>query len=444
MTRLIYLLTGLLAFVSAGAQPVSSTFREYMTAQARFFHFSGTVLIARGGQILYNDAFGQADEEWQVANTIDTKYRIGSLTKLFTAACITNLIAEGRLGLHDTLRKFVRGYPNGNKVTIEMLMRQTTGIPDYLELPDSNLHPDVIPYPPVRMISLFEYAPFAFEPGTQWQYSNSNYFLLGYVIEQVTGRPYAEYVQEIIHKAAVDDIGFDRPDTVLRHRAKGYIRSGSGQQNAPFYLLDGAYSAGGLYGSAPGLYKWVRALREGRVLDRPGWDSMASPGAGNYGYGLWIDSLFKRRHVWHNGGIPGFSSSLAYWPKDDLYVIVLSNNESNATSICNSLSAIAFGIPVSFAYGHRVKSLPVAVLKAMAGRYGDANELVLVADQDKLFRVYGNGERQELLPESENRVFYADGSDRYIEFFKDAEGRIVKLLKVSWGLREELKRKKGD
>ncbi len=344
---------------------------NYMQSQFKINDFSGTVLIEKKGKLIYSASFGEADKEWHIKNNTNSKYLIGSLTKQFTAACILSLEEQGKLELDDKLSKYIPDYPKGDQITIKMLLNQTTGIKDYTEIPDSGSHSDVVPYPPLQIINEFKRAPYNFPPGTRWEYSNSNYFLLGYIVEKVSGESYSDYLQKnIIQKARLKNTGMNKTDSVLQYRAKGYESAGFYYVSAPYFVVEGPYSAGGMYSTVSDLYYWEKALMGNKVLSGLSVKKMTTPYMGHYGYAQFIDSLEKHKRIWHNGGIPGFSSALSHYPENDITIVLLSNIESsNAMAISNALAGILFNLPVINAYAHHEHCLQAPKLyhEAMRG-----------------------------------------------------------------------------
>jgi len=414
---------------------------SYMQAQFDIDHFSGSVLIEKKGQTIYSSSFGDADKEWHIKNTAQAKYRIGSITKQFTAACILQLEERGKLSLNDKLSKYIPDYPRGDKVTLHMLMNQTSGIKDYTEIPDSGAHSDVLPLAPIEIINSFKRAPYNFDPGTQWAYSNSNYFLLGYIIEKVSGEKYSDYLQKnIIQKAGMKNTGVDRPDSVLQFRAKGYEDAGPYYVNAPYFAIEGPFSAGAMYSTVNDLDVWIKALMNNKILLPASVKKMTTPYMGQYGYGLWIDSLSNHKRVWHNGGIPGFASFVANFPADDLRIVILSNNESNTPAIANALASILFDIKVINPYVHRKAAINSAVLDNYIGQYVTKNIITLIKKDGKLYRKGNGTEDLELIPESATKFFYSDGSDRQIEFEVDKSGKVSKSYIIVGGLKMEMKK----
>lgn len=414
---------------------------KYMQSQFKINDFSGTVLIKQKGKLIYSASFGEADKEWHIKNSINSKYRIGSLTKQFTAACVLSLEEQGKLKLDDKLSKYIPDYPKGDLITIEMLLNQTTGIKDYTEIPDSGSHSDVVPLSPLQIINEFKRVPYDFTPGTRWEYSNSNYFLLGYIVEKVSGENYSDYLRKnIVQKAGLANTGMDKIDSVLQYRAKGYEYNGYSYVNAPYFVIEGPYSAGGMYSTVSDLYNWETALMDKKVLSETSVRKMITPYMGHYGYAQFIDSLEKHKRIWHNGGIPGFSSCLTYYPENDITIVVLSNNESNATGISSALAGILFNLPVVNAYVHHEQPSNTQIIPpSYAGTYLAGNRLELIIKGNKLYRKGQGTDDLELKAESVNKFFYSDGSDRQIEF-DGAKNGSIKAYIIAWGLKTEMKK----
>ncbi len=223
--------------------------------------FSGTVLVARSGSVIYQKGFGHADMEWEVPNTPDTRFRIGSVTKQFTAVLILQLVEEGRLSLDDPITTVLPDYPapQGDQVTIHHLLTHTSGIPSYTGLPDFQEKYMREPYEPAALVEVFSGMDLEFEPGSEWRYNNSGYFLLGVVIEALTGQPYDQVVRtRILEPAGLDDTGYDHFSDIIERRAAGYVRTPTGFANAPYLDTSIPYAAGMMYSTIEDLYAWDR------------------------------------------------------------------------------------------------------------------------------------------------------------------------------------------
>ncbi|MGI8745444.1 MAG: serine hydrolase domain-containing protein [Bryobacteraceae bacterium] len=310
--------------------------------------FMGSVLVARAGKPLFRKSYGFANAEWDVANTPDTKFRLGSITKQFTATAILQLVEQGKLRLDDPISKYYADAPKTwEKVTIHNLLNHTSGIPSYTGIPNFFGTGSKLPLTPAQIVKLTQDKPLEFEPGAKFAYDNTGYILLGYVIEKITGKPYAGYLrQAIFDPLGMKDTGYDVYEAILKHRASGYSMSGASMINSPYLDMTLPYAAGSLYSTVDDLSTWDRALYTDKVLTADSRKKMFTPGLSNYGYGWFIDQRFNRSHMEHGGGINGFNTVISRYPGDKVLVVVLSNLNSNIVEkIGTGLAALLFGEP---------------------------------------------------------------------------------------------------
>ncbi|MDZ4807809.1 MAG: serine hydrolase [Bacteroidota bacterium] len=430
----------LLPVLAAAQKNYPKLLDNYMQAELKVKEYNGTVLVVQKGKTIYQKAFGQADKEWNIPNTSDTKFRIGSITKQFTAACILQLAENGKLGLEDKLSKYIKNYPKGDSVTIHMLLNHTSGIKNYTDL-QAFWPKAILPLPLDSMIALFKNEPYDFSPGTQWNYSNSGYFLLGVIVEKASGKNFSDYLLEnVIRKAGLKNTSMDRLDSILQLRAKGYSKSKSGWQHAQYISMEGPYSAGAMVSTVNDLHTWMQALVNNQIISAASVAKMTTAYKNNYGYGLGIDSLKNHRRISHSGGIPGFSSYLAYYPADDMYVVAISNNDGNSSGVGNSLASILFDLPVMIPYIPKEVKIDLSLLDRYTGKYMATSPIELIKKEGKLYRHREGAPDVELKPESNTRFFYADGSDRFIEFEKDKEGKVTKSWLITGGDKIEMKK----
>lgn len=242
--------------------------------------FNGTVLVAEQGKVLFKKGYGDANKEWDIPNTPETKFRLGSITKQFTATIILQLAEQEKLRLDGKITDYLEDYPKatGDKITISHLLSHTSGIPGYTELPNFGKDLSRNPFTPKEFIKVFCDLPLQFEPGTKFTYSNSGYFLLGVIIEQLTSKPYAQVVDEnIFRPLGMKNSGYDMPGPVIAKRAAGYQKQGSGFVNAAYLDMTVPYSAGSLYSTVEDLYVWDQALYGTKVLSERSKAAMFQP-----------------------------------------------------------------------------------------------------------------------------------------------------------------------
>lgn len=285
-----------------------------MSRQVRETYKSATngpgaaILVVRDAEVLLKDAFGLANLELEVPITTDTVFRIGSITKCFTAVAILRLHEEGRLNIAHFLNMYLPDAPHAGKITVRHLLSHTSGLAG-------------------------KHAPLAFTPGEQIDYSNEGYILLGQIIEKVSGKKYADYLKEtIFDPLGMTNSGYDRPESILRHRSSGYMYGPDGRAgNAPYTDMTGPFSAGGLYSTVEDLRLFDEALHSGKILKRDTLNEAFTPvklsggREGAYGYGWMINRHRGVLELAHGGDFNGFNSYLARYPEHKLTVIVLEN-----------------------------------------------------------------------------------------------------------------------
>ena len=230
---------------------------QIVTSYVTSGKFMGSVLVARGDQILLNKGYGSANLEWNIPNDPSTKFRLGSLTKQFTAASILLLEERGKLSVSDPVKKYLPDAPAAwDKITLYNLLTHTSGIPSFTGFPD---YAESEPFAttPANLVARFRDKPLEFEPGTKWNYSNSGYALLGYLIEKVSGESYADFVQKnIFTPLGMKDSGYDSASAIIPHRASGYVAGPQGRENAGFIHMSVPFAAGALYSTTEDLLKW--------------------------------------------------------------------------------------------------------------------------------------------------------------------------------------------
>lgn len=319
----------------------------YLRAKTAAGAFSGTVLLARGGKTLFVGGYGHANEEWRIPNNADTRFPIASITKTFTAALVLKLRQQGRLALEDPVCKFLSPCPESWRVIdLSHLLLQTTGIPDYAK--DRDFLKKVRQRQSLaELIAVFRDRPLEFKPGAKHAYSNSNYILLGAVLEKASGKSYETLLRELIFQPlGMRNSGLDDNSLVLANRASGYSPAGTGKANAQFVDSSWLYAAGGIYSTVGDLLIWGRALQSGSILPREDIARMWSPAHGSYGYGWQLmapsPQWLNRRVVFHAGGTTGFASDLLIYPDEQVTVIVLANLlPIPLADIARDLSALA-------------------------------------------------------------------------------------------------------
>ncbi|MBM3809470.1 MAG: beta-lactamase family protein [Acidimicrobiia bacterium] len=327
---------------------------EFLNAHARVNSFSGSVLIAKDGTPLLSKGYGFANIEWQIPNTPQTKFRIGSITKQFTSMLIMQLREQGKVTLEDSLCVYVTPCPDPWKpVTVHHLLTHTSGIPTYTGQ-KAWAEKMMMPLTPDQVMGFVRDLPLQWVPGEKYAYNNSGYFLLGLIIEKATGKKYeAALAEMILTPLALKDTGYDWTRTILPRRAAGYSGRGPALGNAMPIDMQQPYAAGSMYSTVEDLLEWDQSLYTTTLLPEAAKTVMWTPFLNNYAYGWNIGQADPKlfgghRRMAHAGGINGFSSVLIRLPDVKMTFIVLANNDgANAAVIGRDLAALYFGQPYS-------------------------------------------------------------------------------------------------
>lgn len=327
----------LLIFITANssfAQQTATQIDELMKKYYDYGQFNGAILVAEKGKVVYAKGLGLANMEWSMPNQPDTKFRIGSITKQFTATLILQLVEEGKLKLDGKITDYLTDYrkDTGDRVTIHHLLNHTSGIPSYTSRPDFRTAIMRNPYKITDFVKQLASGDLEFEPGSKFSYNNSGYVLLGAIIEKVTGKSYETVLTErILKPLGMTNSGYDSTSPLLPKRASGYEKRPSGYVNAPYLDMSLPYAAGSIYSTVEDLYKWDQALHEGKILSAESRKLMFTPGLSNYGYGIRITdetigkSELKTKIIGHGGGINGFNSLLTRAVDKGQTVVILDN-----------------------------------------------------------------------------------------------------------------------
>src|ERR1051326_8580269 len=331
------------------AQDHAAKIQEMLALAHKYRQFNGSALVAESGKVVYKGAFGMANMEWNIPNTPDTKFRLGSITKQFTATLILQLVEQGKIKLDGKLSDYLPDYrkDTGAKVTIHNLLSHTSGIPSYTSLPGFFQDVSRNPFTVDDFIKKYASGDLEFEPGTKFVYDNSGYFLLGAIIEKVTGKPYEQVLQEnIFAPLGMKNSGYDHWGTIISKRATGYTRSARGFQTAPYLDMSIPYAAGSLYSTVEDLYLWDQALYGEKILSAKSKELMFKPNLNNYGYGFVITKATLAPPtklavpvIQHNGGINGFNTTIVRMTNDKRLIVLLDNAEDG-----QYLDNIALGI----------------------------------------------------------------------------------------------------
>lgn len=351
--------TSIMAAASITTTPTAKPFPNAAQIDAYLTHLNqtgvltGSVLVARNG-MLFEKGYGLADKDMSIANAPQTRFRIGSITKQFTAMGILILQERGKLHVSDHLCLYIPNCPQDwQPITLAHLLTHSSGIPDYTNFPDF-VATWTQPTTPEALIARFKNMPLEFTPGSRFRYSNSGYILLGYIIERVSGESYAAFLREnIFRPLKLNNTGYDVTHPTLPQHATGYY---SGYTKPDPYDMSVLYAAGALYSSVEDLNTWNQSLMLHAILPQHEQDAMFTPhipcpASGprgcllrsdlGYGYGLFIAAEPQGRLIYHVGHIDGFFAYSGFYPASKLSIVVLSNLEtSNVLGIGRALAAM--------------------------------------------------------------------------------------------------------
>ena len=416
----VMLLVSAIAAGQASAQQPSPTalaarVDSVVTAAMAAEHIPGvSVAVLRGADTVVMRGWGYANVELRASAGPQTAYRIGSVTKQFTAAAILQLIEQGKVSLDDTLQKFVPGFPTpGRRITIRQLLNHVSGIPSYTSIGRAWQSKMRLDLSQDSLLALVRDRTPDFAPGERFLYDNTGYYLLGMVIESASGQSYPQYLADhIFVPLGLRGTSYCETRQLIENRAQGYQSDSAGVANADFISMGQPFAAGSLCSTVGDLVAWQRALAGDRLLRAGSYAQMSTPGrlnngsATTYGFGLGMNQFEGHRHIGHSGGINGFSSMLSAYPDDGLIIVVLANSENaNTGRIAQRIARAALGIAAPV-----VRDLPVtaAELSRFVGTYrlNDALDLRVFGRGDSLM-IQATGQGVDRLLSQGGGVFLA-------------------------------------
>jgi len=416
------------------------------------------VIVSKDGKIIYQKGFGYADVEKHIPITVDTKFRTGSITKQFTASAILKLQEEGKLSVNDKLSKFIPDFNRGDEVTIHHLLTHTSGIPDYMGKPDFDK--TVAPgAKPEEIINFFKNDKLVFNPGDNWSYSNSGYFILGYIVEKVSGQPLDDYLKSsLVNSLGMKNTGILTSKLSLEQEANGYSYENGKFEKVPNGDMSRAGGAGSLYSTVADLYLWNEGIFNGKALNESSLKSAFTPvilnngknARARYGYGWSIGEDRSLRLISHNGGILGFNSDLKRYTDINATVVALQNclpspPGMTAGDFTSQLFEIFFWELMkpqeSFKVDETVNS---SIYDAYVGKY-DCIEVILniIKEDDHLFVQLGPLAKFEIFPKSESE-FFRKSLDSRIKFVKNEKGEVTHAIYYQDGIEINASRLKDE
>lgn len=420
---------------------------KYMDSWAKADRFSGTVLVCESDNILLHKSYGYANVQYIMMNKVNTKYKIASLTKQFTAAAVLKLYEMGKMKLEDKIQKYIPEYEHAKSLTIHQLLSHTSGIPEHTNFKEYRIS-EAINFSII--LDRLNRRELDFKPGDRAEYSNSNYVLLAKIVEIVSGVDIEAFYKEYIFKpAGLENTGVSRNEDIISELAQGYTYSGEGIINADYYDMSGAYGSGFLYSTAEDLLKWIKALLNYKVINAETLKKMLTPYGHIWymnawaGYGCFIKDE-QANELCTNGLISGYIFNVWVDLKNDYVVIILGNNDTIAVSkILEGIKGIMFDIDipleiVPITKGH-IRSLEL--LNKVEGRYKckyTGGEFNISCQEDNIFvdRLWiqeckGTKFKLRYIDENEEQIIFAcEVCDGKFIFYKQHDMRISEALYI--------------
>lgn len=439
------LITSCILTATCNAQSPSSLFgqkdynqKAYDALLTNYFGssiYGGAALVAKEGEIIYEKAMGMANLEDDIKLTTNHKFRIASNTKQFTACAILKLQEEGKLHTSDNMLKYIPDYPtHGHTITIEQLLTHTSGIRDFSSS-EGFSEIENNEYSKEEFINYFKNLPIVGIPGEQYHYSNSAYFLLGYIIEKVSGKSYGEYLENsFFQPLGMANTFFDFPTKTVQDRALGYAQLSADEFTTCKEInMSIPFAAGGLVSTVHDMCLWYQALKNGKVVNKENLKKAHSPYQLNndsytrYGYGWDIGTLAGSQIIAHGGAISGYYSTLVYLPNENILAVVLTN--------CNWMDATFFDLATRMAsvaldkIYYKNTPLSNLVLEAYEGIYKteSKSKTIITLEGNKAFMTIDGTPKRELHYIGED-TFYSEINYTTVEFLRDNEGSIKSLI----------------
>ena len=324
------------------AQTKAEKIDQLISKYYEYGYFNGSALVADKGDVIFEKGYGFANMEWNIPNTPDTKFRLGSITKQFTSMLIMQLVEKGMIKLDGKITDYLPYYrkDTGDKITIHQLLTHSSGIPSYTSLPNFFQTTARTFHKPDDFIKEFCSRDLEFEPGSSFAYNNSAYFILGAIIEHVLDMPYDKALGKFIYQPlGMKNSGYDWSEEIIPNRAAGYQKTISGYKNAPFIEMALPYSAGSLYSTVRDLFVWDKAFYSNKLLSKEYWNMLFAKqikaggiGSPYYGYGWALDIYYNGKDslnvITHGGSVNGFNTNNYIIPQTGQIIILLNNTGS--------------------------------------------------------------------------------------------------------------------
>ncbi|MFD0958896.1 serine hydrolase domain-containing protein [Paenibacillus chungangensis] len=382
---------------------------QYMDRYTARWPFSGVILAARGNDVVVQRAYGSANLELDVATDYHTKFRIWSVTKSFTAMAIMQLYEQGKLSLDDPLYRYLPELSRHDVITIRHVLQHESGLRNFTTVPEFNNHLNKIKLREAEFFELLNRFPLDFKPGSLFSYNNTGYYLLGLVIERVSGQSFEHFVtKHILHPLDMMETGIDTGDKLIPGMASPYTSSGDGMVPAEYIYMGNVSAAGGMFSTASDLFKWARAIQEEKLLSPRTYRDVFGNSEAKYGMGWFLKERSGRRRVFHGGAYRGFRSELHCYPDDELTVILLTNYDIvPVTYLADTISDILLGEEATVPDFPPVVPLSTQQIQRYVGTYEDFGcKAVVDMDGEELFFLWNDRHRVPFYPVGEHQFHH--------------------------------------
>ncbi len=424
----------ILSVFAARTQSLEKQFDQLLSTEYKPGKPGATALIAKNGKVIYRKAFGNADLELNVPMKPENVFELGSITKQFTAVSILMLMEQGRLSLEDDLTKFIPDYPTqGKKITVHHLLNHTSGIKSYTSM-DKFMKLARTDMTPSELIDVFKNEAMRFDPGDKWEYNNSGYILLGYIIEKVSGLAYDKFIEDnIFKKLGMANSYYGNNSRIIPNRAHGYQLKDSAYENADYLSMSLPYAAGSLMSTVDDMLLWNQAIHNNTLITKVSKEkAFANYKLNNgdldyYGYGWGPNEINGAPSVEHGGGIFGYTTMGIYVPGENLYAIVLTNSSGKSpTDVTIKMAAMALGKPYAV---KPLVALTTAQLQKWVGTYKYSGDVlrVITLENGALYSQKAGSMKLKLIPTGESS-FTFEGTTTQYEFAEE-DGKKIAVMK---------------
>lgn len=406
-----------------------------------------TVLIAQDDKVIYRKAFGMANLELNVPMKPENVLQLASITKQFTSVSVLMLMEQGKLSLQDPLSKFIADYPRGNEITLHHLLSHTSGITSYTNLPEFRAKTR-LDMTPEEIISSFKNLPLEFNPGEKYEYSNSGYFLLGYIIEKLSGMSYEDFIQKnIFDKLGMKNSYYANTYKVIPCRASGYQLYDGNYENAEYMSTTIPYAAGSLMSTVDDMFLWNKAIHNNTLISESSKKTaftnhtLANGKNSNYGYGWYINEIADITTIEHPGGMNGFTTSGIYIPEKNIYSIVLSNIDDGRGAEPHNIKAVSalLGKPLTEKAAVKISEKE---LKKWVGAYQFENVVRFITyENGALYSAREGGRPFKLVPLSPNEFRFENSFSTYRFSTKNGKKQVLYTDRIVKSIGEETDKK---